>query len=262
MNNIKSLIDSFQFEEPIHIGTKFTIIPLKSFIKSRLEYISLEEALASKKLTLIGVDNHGCVNAIIAINNSRDYILLVEGDVLVGSKQNRSLNTTILLEPSCKSKIPVSCIESGRWRFTSRFFSAGSSTIPHHLREMMHKYVKESLRRRRSYDANQSKMWSSIDNEIARLNLHSETNDMDFLIKEKIKEQPISFDEINLNRSIQGIVFFINSSLRYFEYFSRSEFYQKFYPRLIRELILDYDYYTESKEKTDINHIELAKEFF
>lgn len=263
MQNLKNLFESFYFDETICVGRKFTIVPVKSSIKPRLNYISLDEALLSKKITLTEIiDEHGSVNSIIAENHSPDYILLVEGDVLVGSKQNRTLNTTILLEPNTKSRIPVSCIENGRLRFRSSHFFASSSTIPHHMREMMHMDVKASLKKRRSYDADQAKIWASIDNEFERMHLRSETSDMEFLMKEKMNSQEIPLYEIKFDESTQGIVFFINDSIKYFEYFSRPKFFQNFHSRLIRGLILDYDYYKESRRSADVDYLKITKDFF
>lgn len=262
MQLLKNLFESLYFDEPIRVGTKFTIIPVKSSFESGLNYISLDEALLSNKITLTEIDEHGSVNSIIAENHSPDYILLVEGDVLAGSKQNRTLNTTILLEPYIKSRIPVSCIECGRWRFRSSHFFAGSSTIPHHMREMMHKDVKASLKKRRNYDADQTKIWSIIDNEFEKMHVSSETSDLEFLMKEKMSRQEIPLYEIKFDESTQGIVFFINDSIKYFKYFSRPEFFQNINSRLIRGLIFDYDYYEESRRSADVDYLKITKDYF
>ena len=59
-------------------------------------------------------------------NPSAEKILLVDGDELVGAKQNRILNLTILVGAGQKVVIPVSCVEQGRWRYrTAEFASAG-----------------------------------------------------------------------------------------------------------------------------------------
>ena len=44
-----------------------------------------------------------------------DPVLLVEGEMLVGAKQNRTLDVTVLCPGSERTLLPVSCVEQGRW---------------------------------------------------------------------------------------------------------------------------------------------------
>ena len=56
-------------------------------------------------------------------------VLLVDGDQLVGAKQNRIINLTILVPPGKTIVIPVSCVEARRWRFTSDRFQSSDHTM-------------------------------------------------------------------------------------------------------------------------------------
>jgi hypothetical protein len=46
------------------------------------------------------------------------------GEELVGSKQNRIVNTTMLIQAKSTPVIPVSCVEQGRWNYRSPRFSS------------------------------------------------------------------------------------------------------------------------------------------
>ena len=50
-------------------------------------------------------------------------VLFVDGDELIGAKQNRVVNLTILVPALTTLKIPVSCVEAGRWQATSHTFT-------------------------------------------------------------------------------------------------------------------------------------------
>ena len=57
-------------------------------------------------------------------------VLFLEGEELVGAKQNRILNTSVLLPARSKIKIPVSCVERGRWAYKSKHFGSEAGTLP------------------------------------------------------------------------------------------------------------------------------------
>lgn len=52
-------------------------------------------------------------------NISNHKIILLDGEELIGAKQNRILNTTVLVDKQTKLNIPVSCVEAGRWNYES-----------------------------------------------------------------------------------------------------------------------------------------------
>ena len=49
------------------------------------------------------------------VNKSDRMVLILDGEELVGIKQNRIVNTTILIAANTTTVIPVSCVEQGRW---------------------------------------------------------------------------------------------------------------------------------------------------
>ena len=52
----------------------------------------------------------------LAVTNLSDLpVLLVEGEMLVGGDQNRTMNVTVLCPPQTRTVVPVSCVEAGRW---------------------------------------------------------------------------------------------------------------------------------------------------
>jgi hypothetical protein len=55
-------------------------------------------------------------------------VLLLDGEELIGAKQNRVLNTIVLAAHS-KLTIPVSCVEQGRGAYKSARFAAGDASL-------------------------------------------------------------------------------------------------------------------------------------
>jgi hypothetical protein len=86
-------------------------------------YVLLTDALAEETLHITEVGS-GSVPDLMASNAGDADVLILDGEQLIGAKQNRITNRTILLGARTETQIPVSCMEQGRWHFeTDRFRS-------------------------------------------------------------------------------------------------------------------------------------------
>src|SRR5260370_19892305 len=85
-----------------------------------LDYLLLEDGIAQGKVRVTELNAGGCVPELRLENNADIPVLLVDGEELVGAKQNRVLNLTILAPAKRTTIIPVSCVDAGRWTSPSR----------------------------------------------------------------------------------------------------------------------------------------------
>ena len=102
-----------------------TLVPLSGKRHGRIDYVLAQEAMEAGELVVEEVDASGSVPELLVTSTSEQMVLLVDGEELVGAKQNRILNTSILLPAGAKAKIPVSCVEQGRWHHRSSAFETG-----------------------------------------------------------------------------------------------------------------------------------------
>ena len=86
-------------------------------------YLTLDEALP-RGLTITEVSDAGDVPELSVLNPLGERVLLYDGEELVGAKQNRILNVTVLVDAQSTLAIPVSCVEQGRWTSRSEHFRA------------------------------------------------------------------------------------------------------------------------------------------
>src|SRR5439155_5689375 len=87
-------------------------------------YLTLDEALAQHSVHVVEVNEGGHVPELKLVNEGELAVLLLDGEELLGAKQNRVINLTILAPAHQTRVIPVSCVESGRWHHMSRGFVA------------------------------------------------------------------------------------------------------------------------------------------
>ena len=91
-----------------------SVFPLLTDTDSSLEYLLSDEALGNDLIAVTEVSEAGSVPDLLVENKGDTRVLFLEGEELVGAKQNRMLNTTILVAARSKTRIPVSCVEQGR----------------------------------------------------------------------------------------------------------------------------------------------------
>lgn len=125
------------------------------------DYLLASEAIDAGVLTVTEVDESGTVPELLAVNDADRPILLIDGEELQGAKQNRILNTSVLLPPKSKTRIPVSCVEEGRWSHVSPTFKAGNYA-PSSLRQRKSRDVQHSLRARGRAESDQGAVWDSV----------------------------------------------------------------------------------------------------
>ena len=123
---------SFQLGDPVeHRGV--VIAPLFPLRDPRARYITLDAALA-RGLTITETSEAGDVPELTVANPLAENVLLYDGAELVGAKQNRILNVTVLVAAGSTLRIPVSCTEQGRWRSVSKSFSPAPHIVNAELR--------------------------------------------------------------------------------------------------------------------------------
>src|SRR3954467_3203989 len=166
----KSLKLPIQLGEPVeHRGV--VIVPLFPRIDPRAEYLTLEQAVPLG-FHVTEIDAAGSVPELLAKNPLDSNVLLYDGEELVGAKQNRILNVTVLIPALSDTWIPVSCVEEGRWSARSSFFAAASHTAyPELRRRKAERLSADPL----ALGAAQADVWEEVRAKSARLQAHSAT---------------------------------------------------------------------------------------
>jgi hypothetical protein len=105
------------------------LLPLFPSHEPALEYVGLDEAIA-RGLEASEVGEEGVVGALAVTNPLPEPVLLYEGEELLGAKQNRIVERTLLVAAGATLEIPVTCVEQGRWRRQGAFRPAGHAAYP------------------------------------------------------------------------------------------------------------------------------------
>lgn len=140
-----------------------TLVPVLGPARAEPKYVLCEEAVAEGTLT-IGERDIESVPELLVHNAGPLPVLFVDGEHLVGAKQNRVLNTTVLAEGMRDTVVPVSCVERGRWRYRGRAGFAAASEISHvALRHVSARAVARHMRAGLGHVSNQSLVWAEVE---------------------------------------------------------------------------------------------------
>jgi hypothetical protein len=155
-----------------------TVFPLLAQPGGSADYLLSDEAMAAGSVTVEEVGEAGSVPSLIVTSQADRPVLFLEGEELRGAKQNRVLNTSVLVAAAGRTAIPVSCVEQGRWRYVSpRFASSGMHCSPK-LRHVLKKSVSRSAGEGHGHGSDQLGVWKEVGRQMASLGSQSPTGAM------------------------------------------------------------------------------------
>lgn len=213
------------------------------------EYISGPSAIQKNFVEVREVSITGSVNNLELVNNSDKYVFFMDGDILVGAKQNRVLNTSVFVAPNSKINLPVSCVEQGRWRAISDKFRPSEFVSPDTLRAKKLKSVTENLKKGRGHFADQSEVWEAVNEFSFKLEKFSESSDLDEILKKKENDFNSFIANFPLDKNSNGLAFFTDTSPLSIDIFNRTDIYAEYFPRRLRSAATEV-YNLKEKENT------------
>lgn len=158
---VSEWVRGLRLESPQQHGN-LVCFPVCTESPARLLYESMAEALGQGQLLVSEVSEAGSVPTLRAANKGDQPVLLLDGEELAGAKQNRVLNTSILLAAHSEMVIPVSCTEQGRWARQSAYFADSDNALFPSLRARKVRSVSESLAEGAEFRSDQSEVWAGI----------------------------------------------------------------------------------------------------
>ncbi len=206
---------------------------------SSLEYQTMEEAMAAGTLQVTEVSESGSVPELTVTNNGDTKVLLVAGEQLVGAKQNRVLNVTIMIAPKSVTKIPVSCVERGRWGYRSRSFGSSGSASHYVLRKMMSGQSSRSYRRTGKPSSDQGAVWNEVDRKLFAMRSPSRSAALQQAYTDYDSRLARMLAGLRVPEGCNGVVFAFGGRVAGMDLFDKPETLGKLLPKLARAYGID-----------------------
>jgi hypothetical protein len=242
------------FLENVKLGGKqyhqnMTLFPLLASEAGEPDYLILEEALTQGLVEITEMNSAGSVPDLKLMNKSTNNLLVVDGEELIGAKQNRIVNATFLIAGNTEVIIPVSCVEQGRWSYRSHKFASGEKVMPAAMRFSNQRNVAMNLKEGSGFRSDQGMIWNELAAKSDRMAVRSSTGAMADLFegqKDRLGEYLKAFRLVECQ---VGALFAINGKIVGLECFGYQKTLGSFFPKLVQSYALDaLDWLSESKE--------------
>ena len=216
-----------------------TLFPLYREGSRTTTYHTLAEALTLGGIRVTEVSDAGSVPELKVMNGLDRPVLLLDGEELVGAKQNRVFNLSILVPANAELLVPVSCVESGRWRHSSAEFRRAGRAQYAAGRAARVSQVSESLDSAGLRRSAQSEVWQNIAAKGQRMGVDSETGAMadiyqkfEGTVDKYVKGLPASEGQV-------GAVFAIGGEIMGLDLFDADTTFRSLLETLVRSYALD-----------------------
>ena len=232
-------ISDLTMGDPLHFK-KLTLFALKGNDFSKIRYITLQEATKEQLYKISEISEEGSVPELKFTNHGSLPILIVEGSELIGAKQNRVLNTSVLAPGNQTIIIPVSCCERSRWSFhSSRDFSFQDRSMYSSSRFQKVASVNERWANTGYAESDQQKVWASVSGKNQRFRVDSDTESMgDFY--DAYKSQMDEYVKVYKPETNDlGICAAIGNQIALIELFDCNKTFAENLPMIIRSLAAD-----------------------
>lgn len=218
-----------------------TVVPILSDTNTPFDILDLKEGLKMGLVKIEECDNSN-IEQVKLKNNSISPLILLDGEEIAGSLQNRIISQTMIIAPKSEIKIPVNCSEKGRNTYKSEF----------HYSNYM---ANSNTRRKKVYNKNklrQNVVWSSIDDLEKDKNTCSKTN----ALRDSYEKNKYDIDSylkhFKMENNQIGVICIVENKVG-LEIFNNHSLYEKYNEMLLRSYIID----SSNKEKINISNKEL-----
>ncbi len=199
----------------------------------------LDEAIRRGTVRILETSDAGEVPFLLLINSGEHPILVLEGEELVGGKQNRVVNSSILVLAGTELKIPVSCMEAGRWFRRKEEFDAGDALFRAKSRAVHKAGVTSNIRGRGNFQSDQGAVWDQVSLSLHQLGVESATSDFR-AGREKVAQRiEVFVDGLHPRESQVGALFFTSRGILGCEILGSEDLFRRSFAKIVRSFAFE-----------------------
>jgi hypothetical protein len=231
-------VPSVRVGDPI-THDRLTVFPLYLESPAPVGYRLADDALADGTAVVEEVSEGGSVPQLRVRNENETLVLFLEGQELRGAKQNRVLNTSVLVAGKSQTVIPVSCVEQGRWRHVSAKFAAGDTHSSPKLRAVLKGSVTRTARASGGHGSDQGAVWAEVSRQMNSLGAASPTMAMADTVSAHKPTTDRVVAEVKYPEGAAGLVVAVGGKVVAVDLFDAPETCRKVWPQFVGGIALE-----------------------
>lgn len=202
-------------------------------------YLTLDDSMAAGWTMVTEVSEQGRVPELRVVNGGPKPTLIIDGEELLGAKQNRIVNLTILVPAASEITIPVTCVEAGRWASRSRAFTGAPRTQYASGRAKRTDQVTRSILSGGARMSDQFDVWADIARKSHRLHASSPTSAMEAIFERHEGSIDRFVEACRPSKGQVGALFAIGDRIAGLELFDSAVTCHKLLPKIVRSYAID-----------------------
>jgi len=238
MNPLKTALSSLTLGDP-QSWKGLTMVPLLSDFHSKLRYLMLADGLRDGLVTVKEVSSAGSVPDLAVENRSKLAVLILDGEELVGAKQNRVANLTLLVPAQHTVVIPVSCVEAGRWDYERDDFAVTERVQYARGRTERLASVLHSMKETGKRYSDQAQVWHSIAAKAAAMNAESPSEAMGSIFERHADTLDQYVKSVKSLPGQLGAIFMVGKERVGLDLFDQPATFASMLPKLVRSYAVD-----------------------
>ena len=203
VRSLKTMLSELAMMPPVSCDG-LIFFPLRLAAVQEAAFALFPQALESGDATVGEVGEGGSVPELMVENRTPLPLLIPEGFIILGLKQCRVMNVSMLVAAGGKTRIPVSCVEQGRWGRAQRAAS-GSWATPR-LRSTKLEGVISSRERTGRPRSDQGRVWDEVTGSLSRLRVHSPTTSLSSAYEARAAKMAEYREKIRLPEGACGVL--------------------------------------------------------
>jgi hypothetical protein len=236
--DLKEILSSLRLgAEEVH--QNLTMFPLTNGGTRVPDYQTFAEASTAGTVRVEEVSEGGSVPELRVVNEGERPVLLLDGEELIGAKQNRIVNLTILCPARHTLVVPVSCVEAGRWSHSRPDFMDSRQALFAEARARKTRDVNAALRERGERRTDQQAVWADIETKARHLKTSSRTSAMSDMYEQQAGVIEGYETAFSAAEGQVGALFAINGRAVGLDLFDSQKALEAFLPKLVRSYALD-----------------------
>ncbi len=234
---------------------RLSVFPLFIDAPAVPNYRLSEEALADGTAVVEEVTEGGSVPNLAVDNKGDTLVLFVEGQELRGAKQNRVLNTSVLIAAQTKTVLPVSCVEQGRWRYVSKQFTSSDYHSSSKMCAVLKKSVNDSTLSGGGHHSDQGAVWTEVSRQMSSLGSTSDTMAMADTVSHHRPTIDRHVAEVAYAEGASGLAVAVGGKIVSVDLFDAPETCRKVWPRVVSGMAMDA---MEEQDRATVSDAEVA----